>query len=48
MQTQEMLISLLGGRHGGGEHDFSCSLGTLVTSLEDRRLIKEARIVGAV
>ncbi|GAB5568546.1 hypothetical protein PRBEI_2000235700 [Prionailurus iriomotensis] len=50
MQTQEMLISLWRGRYrgGGGGHDFSCSFGTLFTSLEDRRLIKEARIVGAV
>lgn len=46
---QEMLISLWRGRQGGGGgHDFSCSFGTLFKSLEDRGLIKEARIIGAV
>lgn len=48
MQTQGMLFSLWRARQGGRGRDFSCSFGTLFTSLEDRRLIKEATIIGAV
>lgn len=50
METQEMLFSLWRGRQGGGGgHDFSCKFRySLYTSLEDRGLIKEATIIGAV